>query len=90
MRVRPIDEMPAAVRDRIEGVVFDVDDTVTRDGRLERVAFDAMWRMHEGGLRLVALTGRPLGWCDVLARHWPVDVAIGENGAGWLWRDGSQ
>jgi HAD superfamily hydrolase (TIGR01484 family) len=70
-------------------VAFDVDDTVTRDGRLELVAFDAMHRLASAGLRLIAVTGRPLGWVDVIAQHWPVDLAIGENGAGWVWWDGS-
>jgi len=39
------------------------------------------------GFELVAVTGRPLGWTDVIARLWPVRVAIGENGAGWTWVD---
>lgn len=87
--MQPLARMPRAILSRFEGVVFDVDDTVTRDGRLERDAFDAMWRLRDAGLRLVAVTGRPLGWCDVLARMWPVDVAVGENGAGWVWVDAS-
>ena len=75
-------------RDRLaqlEGVVFDVDDTVTRDGRLERAAFEAMWDLAEAGVHLVAVTGRPLGWADVIARQWPIELAIAENGAGWVW-----
>ena len=27
------------------------------------------------------MTGRPAGWCDMIARFWPVDAVIGENGA---------
>ncbi len=69
----------------VRGLVFDIDDTVTRDGVLESEAFGAMHRLHRAGLILVAVTGRPLGWTDVLARQWPVDLAIGENGAGWAW-----
>src|SRR5262249_57912591 len=26
--------------------------------------------------------------CDHIARFWPVDVVVGENGAFWMWRDG--
>jgi HAD superfamily hydrolase (TIGR01484 family) len=81
--------MRAETARAVAGVVFDVDDTVTRDGRLEREAFDAMWALADAGLPLVAATGRPLGWCEVLVRHWPVVAAVGENGAGWLWRDAS-
>ncbi len=69
--------------DSIRGVVFDIDDTVTQRGVLQSAAFSAMHALAESGLRLVAVTGRPLGWTDVLARLWPVDLAIGENGAGW-------
>jgi HAD superfamily hydrolase (TIGR01484 family) len=27
------------------------------------------------------VTGRPAGWCDHIARMWPVDAVVGENGA---------
>ena len=56
-------------------------------GRLEPQALDAMFRLHEAGLALVAVTGRPLGWADVLVRLLPVRLAVGENGAGWVWLD---
>jgi len=69
----------------VRGVVFDIDDTVTRGGVLELEAFAAMHALREDGFELVAVTGRPLGWIDVVARMWPVAVAVGENGAGWSW-----
>lgn len=72
---------------RIRGVAFDVDDTVTRGGRLEPEAFAAMWALRDAGVALIAATGRPLGWADVIARQWPVVAAVGENGAGWSWVD---
>jgi hypothetical protein len=84
--MRPLSEIDPSVLARVEGVVFDVDDTLTRDGRVERVAFDALWRLSEAGLVLVAVTGRPLGWTDVMAMQWPIDLAVGENGAGWSWQ----
>lgn len=87
--MRPLRDAPRDRLAAVEGVVFDVDDTVTRGGRLEREAFDAMWRLHDAGMTLVAVTGRPLGWADVVARHWPVRIAVGENGAGWVYRDGT-
>jgi HAD superfamily hydrolase (TIGR01484 family) len=74
----------------IRGLVFDIDDTVTRNGVLEPGAYVAMHRLADAGFDLVAVTGRPLGWADVVARHWPVRVAIGENGAGWSWVDGDR
>ncbi len=74
----------------LRGVIFDVDDTITRGGILEAEAFSAMHALARTGLELVAVTGRPLGWSDLFARLWPVRVAIGENGAGWAWRDGQR
>jgi len=71
----------------IRGLVFDIDDTVTRNGVLEPDAYAAMHRLASAGFELVAVTGRPLGWTDVIARLWPVRVAVGENGAGWTWVD---
>ncbi len=89
MALPPFADAPQEALANARGVIFDVDDTVTEDGRLQAEAFDAMWRARRAGLALVAVTGRPLGWSDVIARHWPVDLALGENGAGWAWvRDG--
>jgi hydroxymethylpyrimidine pyrophosphatase-like HAD family hydrolase len=44
-----------------------------------------MHRLVDAGFELIAVTGRPLGWTDVIARLWPVRAAVGENGAGWTW-----
>ncbi len=74
---------PAGVR----GVVFDIDDTVTRNGVLEADAYAAMHLLVSRGFELIAVTGRPLGWTDVIAHLWPVRAAVGENGAGWTWVD---
>ena len=72
------------------GVAFDVDDTVTRHGKLEWEALAAMHALRREGFLLVAATGRPLGWADVWIRQWPIDVAVAENGAAFLVsRDGS-
>ncbi|NLB70246.1 MAG: HAD-IIB family hydrolase [Lentisphaerae bacterium] len=59
----------------------DIDDTMTTNGLLTRETFDALWDAEEAGLRVVPVTGRPAGWCDHIARQWPVDGVIGENGA---------
>ncbi|MDX2023579.1 MAG: HAD-IIB family hydrolase [Deltaproteobacteria bacterium] len=88
--MKPIGELPAVVAQSLVGVAFDVDDTITHEGRLELPAYEAMWKLRAAGLRLMAVTGRPLGWADVLARQWPIDVAIGENGAGWIHREAAR
>ena len=77
----PLTDWPAARRRRVEGVFADIDDTLTTDGRLHASVFDAMQRLGAAGLRVVPITGRPAGWCDMIARMWPVDAVVGENGA---------
>jgi HAD superfamily hydrolase (TIGR01484 family) len=81
---RPLTEMPVAVRRRIRGVLTDIDDTLTTDGKLTPVAYAALARLHDAGKIVVPVTGRPAGWCDHIARMWPVDAVVGENGAFYM------
>jgi HAD superfamily hydrolase (TIGR01484 family) len=62
-------------------VLADIDDTLTTDGKLTAAAYQALERLQQAGLRVVPVTGRPAGWCDHIARMWPVDAVVGENGA---------
>lgn len=73
----------AELRDvqRIRGLLFDIDDTLTTEGRLTAEAYGAMERLKRAGKLLVPITGRPAGWCDHIVRMWPVDAVVGENGA---------
>lgn len=85
MAFAPLSELdPAGIR-----VVFaDIDDTLTTEGRLPPASFAALWRLHEAGLAVVPVTGRPAGWCDHIARMWPVAGVVGENGAFYFRYDG--
>jgi HAD superfamily hydrolase (TIGR01484 family) len=65
-------------------VLTDIDDTLTHEGRLPALAYEALERLHQAGLIVVPVTGRPAGWCDLIARQWPVDGVVGENGAFWF------
>lgn len=62
-------------------VLCDIDDTVTTEGRLTAQAYQAMQDLHEAGILVIPITGRPAGWCDHIARMWPVTAVVGENGA---------
>lgn len=66
-------------------MLCDIDDTLTWEGRLVPEALLALARAREAGLVVVPVTGRPAGWVDHLARMWPVDGVIGENGGLWFW-----
>jgi HAD superfamily hydrolase (TIGR01484 family) len=79
--LRPLAEMPRAIRVAIRGVLTDIDDTLTTDGRLPAEAYAALERLSAAGKLVIPITGRPAGWCDHIARMWPVDAVVGENGA---------
>ncbi len=69
------------------GVFTDIDDTLTTHGSLTAQAYAAMQRLHDAGLLLIPVTGRPAGWCDHIARMWPVSAVVGENGALYMRHD---
>ena len=85
--MRPLSEFPLAAWRAVRGVLADIDDTLTTDGRLTAPAYGAMERLHQAGLQVVPITGRPAGWCDHIARMWPVDGVVGENGAFYFHHD---
>jgi HAD superfamily hydrolase (TIGR01484 family) len=81
MSIRPLSEFSAASRSAIRFVLLDIDDTLTTAGRLTAAAYEALESLSRHGLRVIPVTGRPAGWCDLIARFWPVGAVIGENGA---------
>ncbi|MDP1651577.1 MAG: HAD-IIB family hydrolase [Rhodocyclaceae bacterium] len=85
--MQPLDEFPPEVAANIVGVLTDIDDTLTSDGRLTAAAYGALESLHDAGLKVIPVTGRPAGWCDHIARMWPVDAVVGENGAFWMRHD---
>jgi hypothetical protein len=88
--MKPIEKMPKAVKKAIRYVLADIDDTLTLEGRLPAVVFAAMEDLKKGGICMIPITGRPAGWCDHIARMWPVDGVVGENGALYFYYDAEQ
>ena len=82
--MRSLATFPLAQRQIIKGVFTDIDDTLTTDGQLTAQAYTALEQLRALGLAVVPITGRPAGWCDHIARMWPVDGVVGENGAFYL------
>lgn len=82
--VRDLSDFPLLARARIVGVLTDIDDTLTTEGQLTAAAYAALENLQRAGIRVIPVTGRPAGWCDHMARMWPVDAVVGENGAFWM------
>lgn len=88
--LRPLSRFPAAARRNIRGVFSDIDDTLTTNGRLPAESYAAMEALQNAGILMIPITGRPAGWCDHIARMWPVDAVVGENGAFYFRYDRDQ
>lgn len=75
----------------VEGVLTDIDDTLTRDGAIEPAALAALQHLHDAHMPVIAVTGRSAGWSEPFALAWPVAAIVAENGAVMLRRaaDGS-
>ena len=84
----PLAFCPQAALAAIRGVLTDIDETVSTAGHLTAEAYGALAALKRAGLLVIPVTGRPAGWCDHIARFWPVDAVVGENGAFWMWHDG--
>lgn len=89
--LRPFAEAPADALRRVRFVLTDMDDTLTHHGRLSAATYGALERLQAAGIKVIPVTAAPAGWCDQMARMWPVDGVIGENGGLALFRrdDGS-
>ena len=85
--MRPLADFCLESLASIRGVLFDIDDTLTTEGRLTASAYAAVEALKNAGLIVVPITGRPAGWCDHIARMWPVDGVVGENGAFYFFFD---
>ena len=78
---RPVTDIPEDLCKKLRAILFDIDDTFTFSGKIHPGAFSTLWEAKEAGLLLLPITGRPAGWADHIARMWPVDGVVGENGA---------
>ena len=65
---------------QVRFVLTDMDETLTFNGRLGATTYDALERLQRAGVAVIPVTAAPAGWCDQMARMWPVDGVIGENG----------
>jgi len=83
----PISQMDASAVTDIRYVLTDMDETLTRHGRLQAATYRALEDLQSAGVKVIINTAAPAGWCDQMARMWPVDGVIGENGGLFFRRD---
>jgi HAD superfamily hydrolase (TIGR01484 family) len=79
--MKPLDYLSPEETRAIRVVLTDIDDTVTTEGVLTAAGYAALENLQRAGFIVIPVTGRPAGWCDHIARMWPVDAVVGENGA---------
>ena len=79
--MNPVSNIPKNIVARVKFLLSDVDDTITRNGMLPSESMATMEKLQNKGIKIVLVTGRPAGWCDHIARMWPVNAVVGENGA---------
>ncbi|HZH11324.1 MAG TPA: HAD-IIB family hydrolase [Microvirga sp.] len=77
----PLSQLPLEKARSVRVVLTDIDDTITTEGMLTASAYAALENLQRAGFLVIPVTGRPAGWCDHIARMWPVDAIVGENGA---------
>ncbi|MBK1712815.1 HAD-IIB family hydrolase [Rubrivivax gelatinosus] len=70
------------------GIFTDIDDTLTAEGRLDPPAAAALAELQAAGVPVIAVTGRPLGWCVPHLGIWPLAAMVAENGGVALIPDG--
>ena len=79
--MKPVSCMTTDRLKDITCLLTDIDDTLTEDGLLPAASLIAVEHLNRAGIAVVPVTGRPAGWCDHIARMWPVHAVVGENGA---------
>ena len=72
----------------VRGVLTDIDDTLTTEGRVPMGVVAALAALREAGLPVIAVTGRPMGWSEPVALDTPLAAVVAENGGVALVRRG--
>lgn len=86
--MKPLADWPLAQRRNITGVFTDIDDTLTTEGEITPDALEALDSLQAAGLRVIAITGRPVGWCEALIQINPIlGTIVAENGSVALIKD---
>lgn len=86
--MRELDTLTADEVASLTYILTDVDDTITTEGKLHPEGLEALWMLHNAGLKVICVTGGSAGWGDTYLRQWPVEAVLSESGAVCLYREG--
>ena len=79
--MKSLSAMPLENIGRVKAFLYDLDGTFVSRDIIESKAYKSLSQLHDSGIKTIAVTGRPAGWCDLMARWWPINAVVGENGA---------
>jgi HAD superfamily hydrolase (TIGR01484 family) len=71
----------------VQGVLTDIDDTLTTEGVIPLGVVAALAALRVAGLPVIAVTGRPMGWSRPIVEEIPLAAVVAENGSVALYRD---
>lgn len=79
--MKPLTTIPIEHVRGIKALFFDLDGTFVGKDVIQGEVYNYLEKLNAVGVKTIAVTGRPAGWCDLMARWWPISGVIGENGA---------
>ena len=79
--MKPLSKLPRSKLEKVKILLFDLDGTFVNGDKLQSSTYTSLEKVINKGIKTIVVTGRPAGWCDLIARWWPIDSVIGENGA---------
>ena len=79
--MEPLSKLSQNELEKVKVLMFDLDGTFVADDNLQSSTYRSLEKLRSHHIKTVVVTGRPAGWCDLIARWWPVDSVVGENGA---------
>ena len=79
--MKNINEITGEEVKNMEYILTDIDGTLTNDGPMLPKAYEALWRLHNAGFKIIPVTGRTAGWASVNITDWPVEAIIAESGS---------
>ncbi|RLI61602.1 MAG: HAD family hydrolase [Promethearchaeia archaeon] len=82
-----ISEISSKIANKIDVIFCDIDDTLSYEGKILPETYQSLWDLFKNNIKIVPITGRCAGWVDHIARFWPVEGVIGENGALYMYLD---